>query len=107
MIGSSQRRWLVASVVLVALFVVALPAGASYTKLFRFKNETGGDRWNVRAILGGLEVITGQYTGLNYPWLADGVPVEGAVGLQLISGVYSSTIFYGGTSTRIVDGQVV
>jgi len=98
MSGSRVHSWLlVAFAVAIALGAV-LPAQAGYQKVFRFSSPDQ-PRSGVNATLNGLEVITGQYTGTMNPW------GNGAVGTEVVSGVYNSTLTY--SNGTALKGQTV
>ena len=90
--------------VAVCLLATAVPAAASYDKLYRFRNPAAGSAQNaVQATMMGLEVIGVQYTDPAFnPWGA------GTAGYTVVSGVYSTTIDWGGaTAPSVAPGTVL
>jgi hypothetical protein len=79
-----------AGLVAVLLAGVAFPAGAQYSKLYRFSNGTGADQSSVSAVANGIEIITLSYA---YPsgWL------PASVNYMWYSGVMGTKITYSGT----------
>jgi hypothetical protein len=84
--------------VLAAFLVIgfALPAQASYTKLYTFPNATGASQISVKATLGSLKSITVQ-TATPTGWSPS------KVGSAVISGVYCTTLTFG-TSPSVANG---
>ncbi len=89
--GAAQKCALVAVVFTMLALWGVTPAGATYTKLYSFPNATGASQTSVKAITNGLESVVAQ-TSTPAGWS----PAK--IGSTVLSGVYSTTITFGGTA---------
>ena len=86
----------VTGVLLVVFAVVlALPADAAYTKLYKVKNTTGINQASLRATNNALEMIV-AYTATPTAWKPP------AITNVLLSGVYCTRLMFGGLGTPYV-----
>lgn len=88
--GTPQRkRMFVVGLVAVLVMGLVVPGQAAFTKLYQFKNTTGASQSSVRATTHGWELITSQYASPS-TW------VPATMGFTMPSGVFCSTLTYGG-----------
>ncbi len=104
MYRSVGKCWLLLGIVVVFVMAAACPAQAGWwTKYYRFVNQTGSDQHYARAILQGLEVVTGFYSGPD-PWGG------GSSSLIWLAGVPSTAVTSPPQATNgglIPDGMAV
>ncbi len=84
-----------AALLVVFVVVLALPADAAYTKLYRVKNTTGINQASLRATNNALEMIVG-YTATPTAWKPP------AISNVLRSGVWCTQLMFGGLGTPYV-----
>ena len=74
----SVVRYCAALGVVAALVAIGTPANATYTKLYRFTNNTASDKGGVRAVNNSLELILGHYVN-RADWDDDPYPTIGNI----------------------------